>query len=31
MIYLDYVTFEEEIEYEYPFGGGAGLTQYSPR
>ncbi|MBT2687356.1 spore coat protein GerQ [Bacillus sp. ISL-47] len=31
MIYLDYVTFDEEIEYEYPFGGGAGMTQYSPR
>lgn len=31
MIYLDYVTFDEEIEYEYPFGGGQGLSQYSPR
>ncbi|WP_226642780.1 spore coat protein GerQ [Mesobacillus subterraneus] len=31
MIYLDYVTFDEEIEYEYPFGGGAGLTAYPPR
>ncbi|GLB59122.1 spore coat protein GerQ [Cytobacillus sp. NCCP-133] len=31
MIYLDYVTFEEEIEYEYPFNGGPGMTQYSPR
>ena len=20
MVYLDYVTFSEEIEYEYPFG-----------
>ncbi|WP_226086226.1 MULTISPECIES: spore coat protein GerQ [Mesobacillus] len=31
MIYLDYVTFDEEIEYDYPFGGGAGLTAYPPR
>ena len=30
MVYLDYITFDEEIEYEYPFGG-AGLTTYSPR
>ena len=22
MVYLDYVTFSEEIEYEYPFGAG---------
>ncbi|MGD6941818.1 spore coat protein GerQ [Cytobacillus gottheilii] len=32
MIYLDYVTFDEEIEYDYPaFGGVQGLTQYTPR
>ncbi|WLR55252.1 spore coat protein GerQ [Mesobacillus subterraneus] len=31
MIYLDYVTFDEEIEYDYPFGGGGGLTAYPPR
>jgi spore germination protein Q len=32
MIYLDYITFDEEIEYEYPFGGGASPTvSYSPR
>jgi spore germination protein Q len=31
MIYLDYITFDEEIEYEYPFNGGGGLTNYSPR
>ncbi|MFD2446831.1 spore coat protein GerQ [Bacillus sp. CGMCC 1.16607] len=32
MVYLDYVTFEEEIEYEYPFGGGApNLSSYPPR
>ncbi|OIK12520.1 spore coat protein GerQ [Peribacillus sp. B-H-3] len=31
MVYLDYVTFEEEIEYEYPYGGGANLASYPPR
>ncbi|UOE57692.1 spore coat protein GerQ [Cytobacillus oceanisediminis] len=31
MIYLDYVTFDEEIEYEYPFGSAPGMVQYSPR
>jgi spore germination protein Q len=32
MIYLDYVTFDEEIEYEYPFAaGGPGLSNYPPR
>lgn len=32
MVYLDYVTFEEEIEYEYPFNGvGADITTYPPR
>ncbi|CAG9620076.1 spore coat protein GerQ [Sutcliffiella rhizosphaerae] len=31
MVYLDYITFDEELEYEYPFGGGQGLSQYSPR
>ena len=31
MIYLDYITFDEEIEYEYPFTGTGGLTNYSPR
>jgi spore germination protein Q len=31
MIYLDYVTFDEEIEYEYPFGGGGQMANYSPR
>ncbi|MGR3766196.1 spore coat protein GerQ [Rossellomorea sp. NS-SX7] len=30
MIYLDYITFDEEIEYEYPFNG-TGMTNYSPR
>lgn len=31
MVYLDYITFDEEIEYDYPFGGGSGLATYSPR
>ncbi|OLS38749.1 spore coat protein GerQ [Alkalihalophilus pseudofirmus] len=33
MVNLDYVTFDEPIEYEYPFnsGQGAQLAQYSPR
>lgn len=31
MIYLDYVTFDEEIEYEYPYNGGPAMAQYSPR
>ncbi|MGM0901444.1 MAG: spore coat protein GerQ [Bacillota bacterium] len=30
MVYLDFVTFEEELEYDYPFGG-AGLAAYPPR
>ena len=31
MVYVDYVTFSEEIEYEYPFGAAPGLTTYPPR
>lgn len=31
MIYLDYITFDEEIEYDYPYGAGAGLAAYPPR
>lgn len=31
MVHLDYVTFEEEIEYEYPFGGAPQMTTYQPR
>ncbi|KON86060.1 spore gernimation protein GerQ [Sporosarcina globispora] len=31
MIYLDYVTFDEEIEYEYPFGSAPGMAAYPPR
>ncbi|MGD6816477.1 spore coat protein GerQ [Metabacillus sp. 84] len=27
MVYLDYITFDEEINYEYPFG----MASYSPR
>lgn len=31
MIYLDYVTFNEEINYEYPFGNDQQMAAYSPR
>ncbi|WP_210610774.1 spore coat protein GerQ [Priestia flexa] len=32
MVYLDYITFDEEIQYTYPFnGGGPPLSNYSPR
>ena len=33
MVYLDYITFDEEIEYTYPFntGGQQPLSSYSPR
>lgn len=31
MVYVDYVQFEEEIEYEYPFGASPGLATYPPR
>ncbi|WP_019243273.1 spore coat protein GerQ [Bacillus massilioanorexius] len=31
MVYLDYITFDEEIEYEYPFTGGPQLATYPPR
>nr|WP_246363857.1 spore coat protein GerQ [Halobacillus locisalis] len=32
MIYLDYITFDEEIEYNYPFNGTSpGAANYSPR
>ncbi|WP_010677261.1 spore coat protein GerQ [Bacillus timonensis] len=32
MVYLQYVTFDEEIEYQYPLGGGGqGLVSYPPR
>ncbi|WP_042351128.1 spore coat protein GerQ [Bacillus massiliigorillae] len=31
MVYLDYITFDEEIEYEYPFASAQPLATYSPR
>ncbi|WP_164217579.1 spore coat protein GerQ [Virgibacillus sp. YIM 98842] len=32
MVYLDYVTFDEEINYTYPFGAGnQQLSSYDPR
>lgn len=32
MIYLDYVVFEEEINYAYPYGGNGGsYSTYAPR
>ncbi|WP_235848318.1 spore coat protein GerQ [Litchfieldia alkalitelluris] len=32
MVYLDYVTFEEELDYEYPYAAGVpGLSTYAPR
>ncbi|MGX4613095.1 spore coat protein GerQ [Priestia sp. JNUCC 25] len=32
MVYLDYITFEGPIKYNYPFsGGGQQLSNYSPR
>lgn len=32
MVYLDYVTFDEELEYEYPFAAAApNLATYPPR
>lgn len=31
MIYLDYVTFDEEIEYDYPYGAAPDISTYPPR
>lgn len=31
MVHLDYVTFEEEIEYEYPIGATPQIATYPPR
>lgn len=31
MIYLDYVTFNEEINYDYPYANGQQMDTYSPR
>jgi spore germination protein Q len=31
MVAVDYITFSEEIEYEYPYGSSPGLGTYPPR
>lgn len=31
MVSVDYITFSEEIEYEYPYGAGPSLGTYPPR
>jgi spore germination protein Q len=31
MVHVDYVTFSEEIEYEYPYAGGPQISTYPPR
>ncbi|WP_374120522.1 spore coat protein GerQ [Neobacillus sp. PS3-40] len=31
MVAVDYITFDEEIEYEYPFGSAPNLGTYPPR
>lgn len=31
MVYLDYVTFDEAISYNYPFGSSEQLATYKPR
>ncbi|MEC1522005.1 spore coat protein GerQ [Neobacillus niacini] len=31
MVAFDYATFDEELEYEYPFGGSPGLSTFPPR
>lgn len=31
MVYLDYITFDEELEYEYPLHSTGQLSQYQPR
>ncbi|WP_225228807.1 spore coat protein GerQ [Bacillus sp. PS06] len=31
MVYLDYVTFDEELDYEYSYGSTPGLSTYPPR
>ena len=31
MVAVDYVTFSEEIEYDYPYGGAPGMSTYPPR
>ncbi|MDR4950108.1 spore coat protein GerQ [Neobacillus cucumis] len=31
MVAVDYITFSEEIEYEYPYGAGPSLQTFPPR
>jgi spore germination protein Q len=31
MVAVDYITFDEEIEYEYPYGAAPGVVTYPPR
>lgn len=31
MVNLDYITFDEPLEYQYPLGSQAPMAQYSPR
>lgn len=31
MVAVDYITFAEPIEYEYPYGAGPGLATFPPR
>lgn len=31
MVAVDYITFDEEIEYEYPYGAAPSLSTYPPR
>jgi spore germination protein Q len=31
MVYLDYITFDEEINYDYPYNQNPGNVNYSPR
>ncbi|PAF18862.1 spore coat protein GerQ [Terribacillus saccharophilus] len=31
MVYLDYVTFDEPLNYNYPYGNPGGLATYPPR
>ncbi|MFS0774628.1 spore coat protein GerQ [Neobacillus sp. 3P2-tot-E-2] len=31
MVAFDYATFDEELEYEYPFGASPGLSTFPPR
>ncbi|MEN2465377.1 spore coat protein GerQ [Ornithinibacillus sp. JPR2-1] len=31
MVYLDYITFDEELNYEYPYGTNPNLATFPPR